>query len=102
MAYSQQDKTCAGAKHGHPCGDALAQGFEHSQLTEHFRLGGAFAAGQNQRVEGLFQVGRLAKLDALTSKFAQHALVLDKCPLNSQNGNGFHKTPLTSNKKGRP
>lgn len=80
----KQDQTGARAEGGQSFGDACAQWIQQIRFAKQFALDGAFATGEDKRVEGTVEVGALSDLDRICIETGEHCFMLDECSLQSE------------------
>ena len=99
----QQDQARAGAVDGQTSPDLLLQRLEQVQVAQELAHHGALAAGQDEAVQGLFQIALLADLKPRGPQPIEHGLMLGKGPLQGQDPNGHLTSPvLPSAGRSRP
>ena len=84
--FREEDEPRASAHNGYAVRNAAVQLVDHAELAQELRLHRALAARQHKRVERLANVGPLSQFHAFASQLRKRALMLDKRPLNSQDG----------------
>lgn len=86
----QEDRPGTSRHDGESIDDPGADFVEHIQFPQKFSLDGAFAAGEDQGIEILFQIAFLPQLECGDLQTLENAFVFGKIPLQSQNCDAHH------------
>lgn len=90
--FCEDDHSCARAEYGESFGNFGFQGIKNTQFPEEFPHNGAFAAGDDKRIELPLQIPGVSYFETVDAKLLQYLLVLEESTLQREDGDRRHFT----------